>query len=366
MSSSAVAFAFAGFPCVSAQHKLALSRTRAYSAVSRRRRPRACAVPPSSLPGPDAAQPTPPGPSSDYEGLNRPQERVLRVVTAPMTDGADVLFPGGSQMVHLHARGSLDALRTVIEEDPPEFGFVCVDAWGDACDVGTMAVVDDLELRGSAMEARLLCSGMTRFKVVEMSEDRKSAKVVLFHDDDPEESERDEYISLEDSLVQSMNSIVQLSIKLSRSDNERGKQTALAGTLQRMEKYFSRSKSVTRHEDGNAEEKDGRSEDSDIDTGDVNSDVDSEDDEDSADFLPHHVLQHWVGGLDEDRRRELLSFIVFDLTNMTFMDRLRMLRSTNTKERLGQAQEALEPFLKELVAKGAILEALGSMSTDFP
>jgi hypothetical protein len=73
------------------------------------------------------------------------------------------------------------------------------------------------------------------------------------------------------------------------------------------------------------------------------------------------MLQHWVGVRDDvNRRRELLGFITLDLISLSFMERVALLESTNTKLRLQMASDALDPLLKELAAKAAIVSAFGA------
>ncbi len=125
--------------------------------------------------------------------------------------------------------------------------------------------------------------------------------------------------------MESMKEIVRISIKLSGAENDAGKESALEETLKRVEAFCTSSE--------------------------------AEDPEKVLEENP--MMQHWVVGLEDDRRREILGFIVIDLLSLSYMARRSVLLSTDTKARLKQAKDSLEPFIKELAAKGAILSALG-------
>lgn len=259
----------------------------------------------------------------------------MRLVASAMTSGGDVLLPGGSQMVQLEGAAHVEALNAVSAETPPEFAYTTVDAWGDVAAVGTVAVIGDLQVRTDGEEVRVtvLCSGVGRYKVVgEGRGEEGEVEVREFWDDEPREEDLAALDKLETSLMESMKEIVRLSLKLSGAENDVGKETALAETLKRVEAFA---------EDA------------------VEQIVENGHDE-AAKSNP--VLQHWAVGLEANRRRELLSFIMVDLLNLSFMERKSVLVSTNTKERLEQAEEGLEPFIKELAAKGAIVSALGSQT----
>jgi ATP-dependent protease La (LON) substrate-binding domain len=270
-----------------------------------RRRPRACA---SSL------------------NNGRGDARVLPIVTAPMTGGADVLFPGGSQHTVLTGDHCVDVMRNVAAADPPEFGFIPVDAWGAACEVGTLAVIEDLELCVDDPEVALVCSGIARFRVIELAADRKSATVALFHDDPVAERDVESVQALEESILSSLNHILRISIKIAGVEDA-PKRFALLETMKRMDAFA------------------------------LGGGTDPAQDMADPNF---RVLQHWMVGMDADRRRELLSFIILDLLSMSFMDRREVLMSTNTMERMQHAHHALQPYLKQLAAKGAIVSALGT------
>lgn len=240
------------------------------------------------------------------------------LVAIPMTTGGDVLFPGGSQLLSLGAGDADRVLRAVAGKEPPQFAYLPVSAWGEPSQVGTMAVVDDMQMHVEAEESSLLCTGVSRFRVVHLSADMHTARVELFWDDEPPEEAVEELEQLENQLIETMKQIVRLSIKLSEGSDEQ-RQTALSETLKRMQAFC-----------GEVEEEEGKK-----------------------------LLQHWILELGPKLRRELLSFIVIDLVSISFMDRRNLMMSTNTANRLAEALRCLEPFVKELAAKGAIVSALG-------
>lgn len=242
----------------------------------------------------------------------------VKLLAIPMTQGGDVLFPGGNQLISLSGEQAGRVLRTVADHDPPEFAYLPVNAWGDPAPVGTIAVVDDLQLNANLDDARLLCTGVKRFRILQLDEGMESARVQIFHDHDPTEKELNELPMLEQQLVETMTQIVRLSIKVSDADDE-ARQIALAETLKRVEAFC-----------GNCEDREARK-----------------------------LLQHWILALSPQLRRELLSFVVIDLVSVSFMDRRNHIVSTNTADRLAEALRCLQPFVKELAAKGAIVTALG-------
>lgn len=256
----------------------------------------------------------------------------MRLVASSMTLGADVLLPGSSQMVQLEGSAPVEALQTVSNDTPPEFAYTTVDAWGDVSEVGTVAVIDDLQVRsdGEEDQVTVLCSGVGRYRVIGQGSGREGeVEVREFWDDLPKDEDVEALEGLEGRLMECMKEIVRLSMKLSGAENDIGKETALAETLKRVEAFAEES----------AEE-----------MAEVGDEA----------MANNPELQHWVLGLDPNRRRELLSFIMVDLLNLSFMERKALLVSTNTRARLEQAEEGLEPFIKELAAKGAIVSALGS------
>lgn len=247
----------------------------------------------------------------------------VKLLAVPMTQGGDVLFPGGSQLMSLSSEQAGRVLKAVADVNPPEFAYLPVNAWGDPAPVGTIAVVDDLQLNASLDEARLLCTGVKRFRVIHLGERMEKARVEIFHDDNPTDEEVEELPRLEQHLVETMTQIVTLSIKVSDANDE-ARQIALAQTLKRVEAFR-----------GNYEDREARA-----------------------------LLQHWILELSPQLRRELLSFVVIDLVSVSFMDRRNHIMSTNTADRLAEALRCLQPFVKELAAKGAIVTALGTNNTD--
>lgn len=247
----------------------------------------------------------------------------VKLLAVPMTQGGDVLFPGGNQLMSLNTEQAGRVLKAVTHCDPPEFAYLPVNAWGDPAPVGTIAVVDDLQLNASLDEARLLCTGVERFRILHLGESMESARVQIFHDDDPTEKELNDLPGLEQQLVETMTQIVRLSIKVSDASDE-ARQIALVETLKRVEAFR-----------GNCEDREART-----------------------------LLQHWILELSPQLRRELLSFVVIDLVSVSFMDRRNHIMSTNTADRLAEALRCLQPFVKELAAKGAIVTALGKNKSE--
>ncbi|CAN8074099.1 unnamed protein product [Agarophyton chilense] len=243
--------------------------------------------------------------------------RNLCVLALPMTSGADVIFPGGSQLLSLSHESADRLLRTVCENTPPEFVYVCVNAWGDPGPVGTLCLVDDVHIDPEQEKATLLCTGVSRLRILHLDEHMCNARVQNFNDDDPTPDVLETISEKEQCLVSTMTQIVQLSIKISEGKDEH--QRALTDTLQRVRAFC-----------GQMNEEESRK-----------------------------LLQPWILQLSPQLRRELFSFIVTDLLSVSFMDRKNMLLSTDTGERLERALQGLEPYVKELAAKGAIVSALG-------
>lgn len=252
---------------------------------------------------------TPPPPSTPSEETTRS----LPLLALPMTAGNDVLFPGCSQMFSLGEESAQRVLSQIVERDPPEFGYVTLNAWGDPANVGTIGIVDDFRYvpNGKSM---LSCSGVARFRVEEFDDDLASAKLQIFHDELPADDQCDHLASLENQLVSAMKDIISLSIKIS-DDNDHTRQRALEETISRIE-------SLVKGDDS-------------------------------------QQVDHWLLDMGPDRRREILSFIVIDLLDISFMDRRSILENTNTADRLGAAYKGLKPLIRELAAKGAIVGALG-------
>ncbi|KAI0565817.1 ATP-dependent protease La (LON) [Gracilaria domingensis] len=243
--------------------------------------------------------------------------RKLCVLALPMTSGADVIFPGGSQLLSVSHEAADRLLRTVCESDPPEFVFVCVNAWGDPGEVGTLCIIDDVHIDPSQEKATILCTGISRLHILKLDEHMQTAHVEVFNDDEPTPDSLESISEKEQHLVSTMTQIVQLSIKISEGKDEHKR--ALNDTLRRVRAFC-----------GQMDEEEGQK-----------------------------LLQPWILKLSPHLRRELFSFIATDLLSISFMDRKRMLTSTDTGERLELALQGLEPYVKELAAKGAIASALG-------
>lgn len=255
-----------------------------------------------------------------------------------MTGGADVLFPGGSQLVRLVGNdAAVQSLREASLGDPPVFAFTTVDAWGAESTTGTLAVIDEMKIGNNVGDATVLCSGLGRWR-----RQSDGAGLMELWDDPPREEDEEELRLLDEVLVLSLMELVRLSIKLAGTDP--GKETALAETMKRMEALCEK---VEAGNLGNSDDDDGDGDP--VSVGGA---------EEGTSVL---MLQHWVGvRSDVNRRRELLGFITLDMMNLSFMARSSLLESMDTKLRLEQAKEALDPFLKELAAKAAIVSAFGS------
>lgn len=264
--------------------------------------------------------------------------RKVHVIEASVTSGADVLFPGGSRVMTFDDIKSRYVLSQVNGLEAPEFAYLPVDAWGEPCEIGTLAVIDDLEQKPLQPTVKLIFSGLCRFKVIELSQDRTSATIVMFHDKPPAECDRKTVEDMEAVLVEQLKDILRLSIKVAGADQEPERKEALAETLKRMN--FLRT---------------------------FFTEISKESPRDATSFaeVEQSLLKHWILALNPDRRREILSFLVLDLLSMSFMDRREILMSTDTMERLRTSQEVLEPLHKELAAKGAIISALGNDPLEF-
>lgn len=236
-----------------------------------------------------------------------------------MTAGNDVLFPGGHQVLSLDEDMAQRVLKEVAEREPPEFAYITLSAWGDPGTVGTIAVVDDFQY-SPLNQSTLVCSGIVRFRVLQLNESLTQAQIQIFHDDAPSEEQLDKVVELEKQLVATVKEIVTLSIKL-RDDAEGTDQRALEEKLKRVEAFCNGS------DDGTA-------------------------------------VDHWILELSPEIRRELLSFIVLDMLSVSFMDRRDILQSTDTSERIDAGLRGLEPHVRELAAKGAIVGALGRDDAD--
>lgn len=235
-----------------------------------------------------------------------------------MTAGNDVLFPGSHQVLSLEEGMAQRVLKEIAKREPPEFAYITLSAWGDPGAVGTIALVEDFKYSPSGQSV-LVCSGVARFRVLQLNESLTQAKLQIFHDDSPSEEQLDKVVELETKLMATIKDIVALSIKLN-DDAEGTRQRALEENLKRVEAFCNGS--------------------------------------DDAD------IDHWILELSPDLRRELLSFIILDMLSVSFMDRRGILQSTDTFERLDAGLRGLEPYVRELAAKGAIVGALGRDDAD--
>lgn len=244
-----------------------------------------------------------------------------------------MLFPGGSQLVQVrNNEAGVQSLQEAFLLHPPVFAFATIDAWGSPSDVGTLAVIDEMRVGATEGDATVLCSGLGRWRR------GQSGRVEELWDDAAREGDEEKLKELDDRLVTSLMELVRLSIQVAGLDV--GKEMALEETMKRMQALVG-SSGLDNDESG------------DEDAGDFES-------EGGGDGTSAKVLQHWVDMRnDKSRRRELLSFITMDMMNLSFMDRMALLRGTDTMDRLRAAEEVLEPFVKELAAKAAIQTALG-------
>lgn len=239
--------------------------------------------------------------------------RDLHLVALPMTAGNDVLFPGCNQPLTVDCVTSQRVMNEIVNLDPPEFAYITLNAWGDPSTVGTIALIEDMKYSPSE-DSTLICSGISRFRVLHLTNEMTRARVQIFNDDIPAGSRVDSIIDLEQRLVAAMKDIVTLTIKIS-DDDDQTRQHALEETLKRVEAFC------------------------------------GEDNGESS--------THWIMQLGPNLRRELLSFLIIDMLSVSFMDRRSILESTDTAKRLELALEGLDPFVRELAAKGAIVRALG-------
>jgi len=217
----------------------------------------------------------------------------------------------------------------VLDSTPPgaHFAYLTLSAWGDPSPVGTLARLDGPAVvteSDAPSDAELLCSGVCRLRVLHMDEGRRRARVQLFHD---APGDAPAIAAAEARVVDAMTQIVHLSLKISR-DGERERREALEATLKRVEAFCEGEIAVdgVEHVPENAD-------------------------------LGEHVGSFVEGG--EAVRAEVLSFIVTDLLSISYMERRNVMLATDTAERLAVALKSLEPYIKELAAKGAIVSALG-------
>lgn len=246
--------------------------------------------------------------------------RDLHLVALSMTAGNDVLFPGCIQSLTIDNTTAKRVINEIAELEPPEFAYITLNAWGDPASVGTVAVIEDLSYEPTK-NSTLVCNGTARFRVLSVSNDMTRARVEIFNDEIPTDDRLDDIVDLERKLVTALRDIVTLTIKIS-DDDDHTRQRALADMLKRVESFCEKNNDET--------------------------------------------PSHWIMELGPDVRRELLSFLVVDMLSVSFMDRRGILESTDTAERLDAALKGLEPFVRELAAKGAIVGALGRDAPNSP
>lgn len=289
------------------------------------KQPQCCSTDPSSSPTDGSVDDDENKLEDDSVGI----ARELPLLALSMTAGNDVLFPGCHQVVNLDEDTAkyVTSLVTAGGTETQEFVYIPLNAWGDAGTVGTVAVVEDIapsldatdesDMKGEVGEGgkTIFCSGVARVHVHSISDDMRTARVEMFNDDVPTDEKLTEIENLEHQLVSAMKDIVTLTIKIS-DDDQHTREKALEDTLKRVESFYTQN--------GNVQD---------------------------TDF--------WMMQLSPILRRELLSFIVIDMLSVSFMDRRSILEGTDTANRLEIALQGLEPFVKELAAKGAILGALG-------
>lgn len=289
------------------------------------KQPQCCSTDPLSSPADGSVD----GDENENEDDSVGIVRDLPLIALSMTAGNDVLFPGCHQVVNLDEDTAkyVTSLVTAAETETQEFVYIPLNAWGDAGTVGTVAVVEDIApsldatdefaTKGNVGEGgrMIICSGVARVHVHSISDDMRTARVEMFNDDVPTDEKLTEIENLEQQLVSAMKDIVTLTIKIS-DDDQHTREKALEDTLKRVESFYTQN--------GNVQD---------------------------TDF--------WMMQLSPTLRRELLSFIVIDMLSVSFMDRRSILEGTDTANRLEIALQGLEPFVKELAAKGAILGALG-------
>lgn len=276
-------------------------------------------------------------PIEEFEESSQVQQkskviRNLPVIALPMTQGNDVLFPGCHLPLTLDKETYQRISSTLSCNEIPEFAYIPLNAWGDPSTVGTIAIIEHIPESWIENDENIeiIASGITRFQVQSLSDDMHEARVEIFSDNQPKtEQECDEIVKLEGKLVSAMKAIVTLTIKISDDDQH----DALRETLKRVELFYTQQKT----------DDDGESNNSKTETENENG--------------------HWMLELTPGLRRELLSFTVIDMLSVSFMDRRAILEATDTASRLQQALDGLEPFVKELAAKGAIVGVLGKNSS---
>lgn len=78
-----------------------------------------------------------------------------------------------------------------------------------------------------------------------------------------------------------------------------------------------------------------------------------------ADGTSVRRMKHWLYLREDFRRwRELLGFSTMEFLAKSFADRIALLRGTDCRERLVTSKAVLEPAMKALGAKAAIMDAL--------
>lgn len=261
-------------------------------------------------------------------------EREIPIVSVSMTAGGEVLFPG----TRLDVEVPLEAAMRASDAINSEFGYLPIDAWNVPSSVGTICVVDEFfsttdENNNSGEMVSLRAHGLERFRLVSLDDDRKTARIVPFSDTPTREEDMDAVADLEGKLVESMQEIVRLTMKIGgENDMDETHQRALNETLRRVEAFCLRDCSAS------STSTELESEPENVDIG---------------------ILERWGSELNADQRREILSFAVLDLLNLSFMSRRSLMMAVDTRQRLEDAIEAVNPYLKQLAAKGAILSALG-------
>jgi len=223
------------------------------------------------------------------------------LVRERVDQGGATMFPGVPRVIETDNAEIAPALT---KEDPPVFGHVLVDAWGETARVGTLAILTKVEMREGGRSS-LFVTGHFRFQLVDTWEVAgvERARVAIVRDDLPNENLSD----LCDKLLTELLSATQLIQRLTSSDQERQGEMMVEST-------------------------------------------------NSAVALTNLVQS--MGGMDEWVLAEFLGFAVCGLEDLSIMEKRALLGGLSSKERLIRAIDHLDPIVKNLAAKSAIESAL--------
>lgn len=253
-------------------------------------------------------------PSSSSSDAHEGPERQIAIVSVSMTAGGEVLFPG----TRLDVEVSFEAAMRASDATNSEFGYLPIDAWNVPSSVGTLCVVDEFYSTSNYGDDDMVtfrANGLERFRLVHLDDDRKTATIIPFSDAPTAPEDMDTVVDLEKDLMESMQEIVRLTQKIGGSgDMDETHQRALNETLRRVKAVCAQNTSTS------------------------SSDLEIEPENGDADV---DMVERWGGELSSDKRREILSFVVLDLLNLSFMSRRSLMMGVDTRQRLEDALEAL-------------------------